>query len=342
MLRILEVGIGLALVFTLVALICSILNEWLAGVLEMRGRMLWEGVANLVKKEIGDDICRHQLMQGLVRKRKWSDKLAGLVGIDRSKPAYIPTNTFVLTLLDVLGTRAAAAPAGGAAPASAAATLPTSVADLQTALQNAGIDANVKKALMALVADAGGDFEKAKKNIGDWFDSGMDRVTGWYKRWSQMVLIVAGLIVAALLGVDSIDIGRALWMDPVLREATADAAEQFVEARRPLPEGPALTEQDLRQRTEEAARQIGSLQDQFRSLAVPLHPFRKLEQEYGEKNPQKKAPWLAMLSSWFWTHIGGFILTAVAASLGAPFWFDVLNKFINLRSSGRKPGEGGK
>ncbi len=34
----------------------------------------------------------------------------------------------------------------------------------------------------------------------------------------------------------------------------------------------------------------------------------------------------------------GFLLTAFAISLGAPFWFDLLNRFINLRASGAKPG----
>lgn len=32
----------------------------------------------------------------------------------------------------------------------------------------------------------------------------------------------------------------------------------------------------------------------------------------------------------------GFLLTALAISLGAPFWFDLLNKFINLRAAGKK------
>jgi hypothetical protein len=41
------------------------------------------------------------------------------------------------------------------------------------------------------------------------------------------------------------------------------------------------------------------------------------------------------------------LLTAVAVSLGAPFWFDVLNKFIAFRSSGKPPektirGEAGR
>ena len=35
----------------------------------------------------------------------------------------------------------------------------------------------------------------------------------------------------------------------------------------------------------------------------------------------------------------GFLITAFAISLGAPFWFDLLNKFINLRVSGAKPDD---
>ncbi len=33
----------------------------------------------------------------------------------------------------------------------------------------------------------------------------------------------------------------------------------------------------------------------------------------------------------------GLLLTIVAVSLGAPFWFDVLNRLVNLRMSGAKP-----
>jgi hypothetical protein len=35
----------------------------------------------------------------------------------------------------------------------------------------------------------------------------------------------------------------------------------------------------------------------------------------------------------------GFLLTAFAISLGAPFWFDLLNKFVNMRVSGKKPDD---
>ena len=35
--------------------------------------------------------------------------------------------------------------------------------------------------------------------------------------------------------------------------------------------------------------------------------------------------------------IAGWLVTALALSLGAPFWFDLLTKFINIRGAGPKP-----
>jgi len=35
----------------------------------------------------------------------------------------------------------------------------------------------------------------------------------------------------------------------------------------------------------------------------------------------------------------GFLITALAMTLGAPFWFDLLNKLVNIRSGGNKPKE---
>ena len=38
----------------------------------------------------------------------------------------------------------------------------------------------------------------------------------------------------------------------------------------------------------------------------------------------------------FFMKLIGWLLTALAISLGAPFWFDLLNKFVKLRESGPK------
>ena len=39
---------------------------------------------------------------------------------------------------------------------------------------------------------------------------------------------------------------------------------------------------------------------------------------------------------WFFS-IPGWLLTALAESLGAPFWFDLLGKFLNIRGAGTRP-----
>ena len=36
------------------------------------------------------------------------------------------------------------------------------------------------------------------------------------------------------------------------------------------------------------------------------------------------------------------LVTALALSLGAPFWFDLLNRLVNLRQTGKPPDENGR
>jgi hypothetical protein len=38
----------------------------------------------------------------------------------------------------------------------------------------------------------------------------------------------------------------------------------------------------------------------------------------------------------------GWILTILAVSLGAPFWFDMLNRVVAIRSAGKAPEEAPK
>ena len=38
-------------------------------------------------------------------------------------------------------------------------------------------------------------------------------------------------------------------------------------------------------------------------------------------------------------HFLGWLLTALAATLGAPFWFDTLNRILSIRSAGKAPEE---
>ncbi len=51
-----------------------------------------------------------------------------------------------------------------------------------------------------------------------------------------------------------------------------------------------------------------------------------------------KAPGHAL--SVFTSHLPGWLITALAGMLGAPFWFDLLGKVISIRNAGPKPADG--
>ena len=40
---------------------------------------------------------------------------------------------------------------------------------------------------------------------------------------------------------------------------------------------------------------------------------------------------------WLIKKFAGWFMTGLALSLGAPFWFDLLSKFVNIRGAGVKP-----
>ncbi|HVS81280.1 MAG TPA: hypothetical protein VHE60_06070 [Pyrinomonadaceae bacterium] len=184
-------------------------------------------------------------------------------------PAYIPSRNFALGLMDLIlpGTAPAAptpdnpAPpppvasgAAGATPATFAVSLtavpptPTQAIAAGNPLQplraalgtNPLIAANpiAQKSLIALVDAAGNDVAKARENIEAWFNNSMDRVSGWYKRRSQVIILVIGLFVAIAVNADSLAITKRLWTDRALRESLVSAADAYAKANaepRPKP-----------------------------------------------------------------------------------------------------------
>jgi hypothetical protein len=320
MLQILEVAIGLAFVFTLVSLACSTVNEWIAGLLGRRGRVLWQGVANLVGSELQGRMEASQLFQGL-RLESWLDRIFARLfpKYDRSQPSYVNTPGFVLTLL------AAVSPGG----------IPQDTATLKAAIQGmpAEVPEKVRKALLALVEEAGQDLEKAKENLGRWFDAAMDALAGRYKRWSQQVLFVLGLAAAVVLGIDAVEIGTKLWTNDSLRAAMNQAATDFVQqqtaARAAAP--PAGTATAGAASTGQKPGSAAETVKELRSLQSSLLQF-----DYALSPADRRQAGQSYLR-WLWLHWAGFVLTGVAASLGGPFWFDLLNRLVDLRLAGKKP-----
>jgi hypothetical protein len=87
-----------------------------------------------------------------------------------------------------------------------------------------------------------------------------------------------------------------------------------------------------------AASQARVLHAQVRALELPIGwddaAVGRLSAGLGLAGMPERAGFLAML-------VGGYLVTAFAATLGAPFWFDVLNKIMVIRST-VKPTEKSK
>jgi len=157
-------------------------------------------------------------------------------------------------------------------------------------------------ALALLLKKANKDPQKELAYIEQWYDETMDRVSGWYKRNVQLIIFILGFIIVVGLNVDTLAIITNLSNDTVLRSG-------FVSAVQGSAASP--THADL-----------PTLQKAFEQIQLVI----------GWSSSSLPTDW----SSWI-LKIVGLLATIFAVSLGAPFWFDLLNKFISFRSSGPQP-----
>jgi hypothetical protein len=178
--------------------------------------------------------------------------------------------------------------------------------------QEPGIASELRRALRALTGTTDADLQATRERVETWFDDVMDRASGWYKRKIQWVLLAIALVVTGIANADAISLATSLWQSPSLRATLVEAAGKYAAGAQAAP-GQKETLDQLQQR-------LGHLISQ----GLPLGWA-------GDKVLSSREPgrWLSKLA--------GLLLTALAASLGAPFWFDLVNKLVNVRSTGNVP-----
>jgi hypothetical protein len=353
---VLDVAIGMAFVFLLLSLIASVVQEMLSAFMQLRPANLERGLRSLfsgsslnAEMDLVNSIYDHGLVRGLYSDpqmdskinqsgfRKVMDKVRlgarRLIGISPDKPltinanqlllpAYIPSRTFALALIDILN-------ANKAMGADAMASISKLLVDHS---QN---DAGNKavQALLTLAIDAKGDIDAFQQNLEQWYNDAMDRVSGWYKRYTQRALIVIGLTLAIAFNVDSLRVARTLWLDRDARQAMVNAAGSYTKDNSaPTNQGP----QDLGKLEAQLQSNVQAFSDVTTSSLLPMgwkHPWHYYE-NYFRATP-KDAAFGTM------TLLAGWLMTALAISLGAPFWFDTLNRFMVVRST-VKPQEKSK
>ena len=222
---------------------------------------------------------------------------------------------------------------------------------LQKLIQDIGAspDNKLKKSLLALYDEAHGDVEELKKSIEIWFNNSMDRVSGWYKRRTQTVQLVLAALIVVAVNVDSVLIGNELFSNQTLRNALVAEAEVYARQNQQQGQKPPQDQAPVTA-VKEGATQLRDLESRISGLGLPIGwacPVTATpKDELAKRQRQYRiSPWCRkplVEASAFETlrfHFWGWLISIFAISLGAPFWFDMLNKVISIRSSGRAPEE---
>jgi hypothetical protein len=188
----------------------------------------------------------------------------------------------------------------------------------------------------------------ARKNVETWFDNAMTRLSGWYKRKAQLMAFIIGLLLAILLNVDSVMLATSLWREPTLRQSIVAEAQSYAQQNQQLPGG---TETLPPQKT------VVQLEQELSALKIPFG----WETETYALKAGETCQIIPLASNAVWGigsngickritnsplditgwlgKIAGILISGLAAAQGAPFWFDILKKFVNIRSSGANPAE---
>ncbi|QGZ58930.1 hypothetical protein [Paraburkholderia acidiphila] len=225
-----------------------------------------------------------------------------------------------------------------------AAQLPDPLENIEVGIRQHVPDGHTKDSLLLLVVkarhetsaikDAAGSaarrMEAFETQVNQWYDQAMDRVTGWYKRWTQVVLVVIAAVAVSLANADTIMLVKVLMDNDTVRASISGAAFDVVSAAQPAAMGSASAPAAV----DPAVVRAEALKD-ARAIDLPLGWNL---QEAAFRQP---TAFPSTFAGWF-LKILGIVITIAAVSLGAPFWFDTLSKFVNLRGAGTPPGQQSK
>ncbi len=294
----LEVAIALSFVFFLLSVIASGCTEGISWLFKLRAKTLVKGVNGLVGNADAEKVLKHPLIRTDVNSTS-----------KRKQPSYVSARNFTLALFQTISKDGLAA-----------------ARDIDQARDaiNAMPDSPLSAQLQALVNDGQTDLAKFRKSVEGWFDDGMDRVSGWYKRRTQLITCLLAVAVAVGLNVDAIRVTERIANDPTVRSAIVKQAEKTAEKREGATTtggsgGVSASEAPLVKAGEDTEGAI----DQLEALKLPIL-------------------WGADNRSVDLMTVAGWLITAIAISLGSPFWFDALSKLAHLRTTGSKPKPTGK
>ncbi len=290
----LDIITGLIVVYVSLSIVCTAVNELIAGWLNLRAAHLKECIDNFMgsasEKSVENDFFSHAIIQSLCRRK----------GPGRKRyPSYISSRTFAIVMMDILKKRTRDVDPGGA--------------DMDKMIESLDKDSELKSILKVLWQESGGDMKKFRARLESWYDNVMGRVVGWYKRKMQLITLCVAIVIVAATNADTIQIIKSMSNDPALRNSLVTQAQILVNERHDMP-------------SQAVSSRLEQINARLDNLGIPLG-------WHHDNKHHKNAVYKDLLVETI-NKIAGLFITVFAVSLGAPFWFDILNRLMNLRAAG--------
>lgn len=304
---IIDIVIGLSFLYFLLGLISSSLNELIHTWLKTRSKELKYAISHFLDRDwdkIGEEIVKSPYIRTL---QKDPDKF----------PSYIPSSSFAQSVIDVI---------------KQSEDLPKHIDEIKEQIKkNEIIKGDAELWLLGMIDQSHDSLEKFYANLEGAYNRAMERVTGWYTRKVKRSILILGIITSVSLNLDTVDIVKSLWQNKENAKAFSAMVASSMENISKADEGFVIKDQNdntVYAMDKEAGDNINNVLKITHDFPIPYgwnkHSFDFL------KKPNN---WLVGVLS----KLIGWGVTTMAIFLGAPFWFDLLGKIVNLRGSGDKP-----
>lgn len=311
--EVLEVAIGLVFVYLLLCLLCSGISEAVARVLAWRSKTLEEALKKLLNNpELFKEISQNSLLSELHLDR-WYHKILGFLPVfkQQGNPTSVPTQSFVMTLFEYLLKNAK----------------DMSREDIEKLL-NGLPDSDLKTTLLTIFNSIETGIDKAeeivarlKEGVGKWFDDKMEQLTAWYKRKIKVCLFIIAVLVVSFLNIDTFMIGNSLYHNSQLRDSVVSAAAEM-----------AKTETEPAALAGKVEDMIDEFYGKFQLLGLPIG---WAPDQAGEENKDPRGV-PDDFTGWLYKVLG-LLITSIAVTLGAPFWYQKLQALLRMRSEQKLP-----
>lgn len=215
----------------------------------------------------------------------------------------------------------------------AARPLEPTIADVvqSTIEDNPSIPPQLKRNLISLAQGAqtqatelAGEIVQFERSLANWFDRAMDRSSGVYKRNAKGIAFVLGFIIAIASNTDTLYVLTRLSQDSVLRSTIVGAVDELM-----IEETTANTD-SAGDTTAHLQEVKDAVQVALDDLPLPLGWTPKIVEEQVAQASDWQFPILRRIIGW--------LVTGIALSMGASFWYNLIGKIIRVRNTGASKG----